>query len=195
MTRWVEAVALKSYAVLWYAVKPVLSTVLLAVRAHRPLRARWNPPATDIPSDAIWVHACSVGEVSVARPLIAAIQARLPSARIFLTASTRTGTAHAAAILPTLARTWCPFDHPAAVRRFLDATRPRAWRHNECRIVGQAPFRPGLGPIVGATPDGFFQFRRMAGQVGQAQRGRPFLPGSLAGRGQLPDQLVQCRLV
>jgi heptosyltransferase-1 len=43
------------------------------------------------PTPLIWIHAVSVGETRAAQPLVSAIRARLPGARILITAMTPTG--------------------------------------------------------------------------------------------------------
>jgi len=69
---------------------------------------------------AIWVHAVSLGETRAAAPLLAALRAARPGARILLTHGTATGRAAGQALLrPGDAQLWLPFDLPGAVRRFL----------------------------------------------------------------------------
>ena len=48
----------------------------------------------------IWVHACSVGEVNAARPVIAILREQLPEAAIFLSTITPTGQAQAQRFCP-----------------------------------------------------------------------------------------------
>jgi len=69
---------------------------------------------------AIWVHAVSLGETRAAAPLLEALRASRPGARILLTHGTATGRAAGQALLrPGDAQLWLPFDLPGAVRRFL----------------------------------------------------------------------------
>ena len=74
---------------------------------------------------SIWVHAVSVGEVLAARPLVAALAARLPTHPIYVSTTTVTGNAVARQGLPGAAGLFfAPFDFPGPVRRALDAVRP-----------------------------------------------------------------------
>lgn len=72
------------------------------------------------------MHACSVGEVNAAHPLLDAFSKHLRGHDLFLSTSTRSGFAHAQGTLPGFSTAWCPFDHPATVSRFFDAVQPRA---------------------------------------------------------------------
>ncbi|MFN3278080.1 MAG: 3-deoxy-D-manno-octulosonic acid transferase [Paracoccus hibiscisoli] len=69
---------------------------------------------------AIWVHAASVGELTSARTVIAALAARHP-----LTVTTNSETGRALAQDWGLPARLAPLDLPGALARFLDATRPR----------------------------------------------------------------------
>jgi len=74
---------------------------------------------------AIWVHAVSLGETRAAAPLLDALRAARPGARILLTHGTATGRAAGQALLrPGDAQLWLPFDLPGAVRRFLRHAEP-----------------------------------------------------------------------
>lgn len=80
-----------------------------------------------MPSDALWVHAVSVGESMAAVPLVRAFQQAWPHLPIVVTTTTATG---AATIVRTLGDsvTHCffPYDLPCILRRFLHRVRPRA---------------------------------------------------------------------
>jgi len=93
---------------------------------HRTLIARFNPPVPPLNHPPVWLHACSVGEVNTARPIVKALQARLPNIPMLLTVSTSAGHALAVKTCADFPVTWSPFDTRAAVRRFLDKARPRA---------------------------------------------------------------------
>ncbi len=93
---------------------------------HRTLLARFNPSVPPLHGRPLWVHACSVGEVNTARPIVKALQARLPKVPMLLTVSTETGHVLAEKVCAEFAVTWSPFDTRAAVRRFLDKAQPRA---------------------------------------------------------------------
>ena len=80
-----------------------------------------------IAAGAIWVHAVSLGETRAAAPLLDALRAARPGARILLTHGTATGRAAGQALLRTGdAQLWLPFDVPGAVRRFLRHADPAA---------------------------------------------------------------------
>ncbi|WP_446924841.1 glycosyltransferase N-terminal domain-containing protein, partial [Klebsiella pneumoniae] len=51
-----------------------------------------------LPTESIWVHAVSVGEVQAAAPLIHALRARFPDVPLVLTTATPTGRARALAL-------------------------------------------------------------------------------------------------
>src|SRR5256885_186957 len=68
----------------------------------------------------IWVHAVSAGETRAAAPLVRALQARAPQAKILLTHMTATGRETGRALFGgTLTQAYLPYDFPFAVRRFL----------------------------------------------------------------------------
>ena len=79
--------------------------------------------------DRIWMHAVSVGEVGVARKLIAALLKHSPSQGIVLTTTTPTGYRLAEEIEQAfpghVAALYSPLDLPGVARRMLDELRPR----------------------------------------------------------------------
>ena len=99
----------------------------LAIRPrHRPLLARFAPRVPSLSSRPIWVHACSVGEVRAALPLLQSIAQRWPGSPIALTTSTVTGRELAESLVENVHIIWLPFDHPLIVRRFIARLKPRA---------------------------------------------------------------------
>lgn len=94
---------------------------------HRALLGRFNP-ALSVPGEGpIWLHACSVGEVGTARPILEALRARWPEISVVVTASTVGGRKLADSLCGDgSSAAWFPFDHPLVVRRFLRRLRPRA---------------------------------------------------------------------
>ena len=78
------------------------------------------------PEPRCWVHAVSVGEAVAAAPLVEAIRARWPRLAVVMTTVTPTG---ARVVRDRLAgraaHRYFPVDLPGAVRRALDAVRPR----------------------------------------------------------------------
>ena len=105
---------------------PMARVWLRAHAAHRVLLERFAPSVAPFEGETLWVHACSVGEVATARPILAALKERFPNASCLLTSSTATGFALASKANEADAVAWCPFDTRAALRRFLDTARPRA---------------------------------------------------------------------
>jgi 3-deoxy-D-manno-octulosonic-acid transferase len=76
---------------------------------------------------SIWLHAVSLGEMSAAAPLARALRLRFPDMALVVTTATPAGRARAAALFEADADIrFLPYDTPAAVRRFLARTRPRA---------------------------------------------------------------------
>jgi 3-deoxy-D-manno-octulosonic-acid transferase len=74
---------------------------------------------------SIWIHAVSVGEAHVAKPLVARLQERLPGRNLVVTATTPTGSRAVAGRFPAgIKHTYLPYDLPGAGRRFLNRTRP-----------------------------------------------------------------------
>jgi 3-deoxy-D-manno-octulosonic-acid transferase len=76
----------------------------------------------------IWVHAVSVGETRAAQPLIARLRQRYPELPILLTHMTPTGREVGAATWshdPAVYQAWAPYDAPAWINAFLEASQPR----------------------------------------------------------------------
>ncbi len=74
----------------------------------------------------VWIHAASVGEVSAAGILIAAIKAESPNRRIILSTFTDTGNEMARRAGVADAVIFLPLDHPLIVRRALNRFAPSA---------------------------------------------------------------------
>jgi 3-deoxy-D-manno-octulosonic-acid transferase len=73
----------------------------------------------------IWVHAVSVGEVTAAAPIMAALHSRFPEACIVLSTSTETGQEMARKIVPAAsAHIYYPLDIPQVVRKVIALVRP-----------------------------------------------------------------------
>lgn len=72
----------------------------------------------------IWLHAVSVGEVNLLRPLIARIAARRPDVQCVVSTTTATGYALAKTRYADLTVFYCPLDFSWAVCHALDRLRP-----------------------------------------------------------------------
>ena len=113
------------FLVPWYAVKMMRTG---KYRRGFGQRLGFLPPATVAGlsgSPRLWFHAVSVGEVTVAAPIIAALRKRLPGAAMILSTTTDTGQEMARRIIPDAnALIYYPLDFPCAVRRAIDTVRP-----------------------------------------------------------------------
>ncbi len=84
-----------------------------------------RPPAPPAGARPVWIHAVSVGEVMVVKPLVEAILGRGQGTPVYLSATTATGLATARKLYDGRAVVFpCPFDLPGAVRRTLRRIRP-----------------------------------------------------------------------
>ncbi|MEX2016743.1 MAG: 3-deoxy-D-manno-octulosonic acid transferase, partial [Candidatus Hydrogenedentales bacterium] len=104
---------------------PLVAAYLAVMPRHRPLVRRFWPAAPRDGGGPIWVHACSVGEVATARPLIERLRMRYPDTPLVLTTTTTTGRAQARATTPADDLLWFPIDQPWVVRSFVARLRPR----------------------------------------------------------------------
>ena len=94
---------------------------------NRPVAARFHPNPPPHPAPPLWLHACSVGEVNTARPMLAALRERFTTSPLLLTASTIAGIQLARKQTNSgIAASWCPFDTKRALRPFLETAAPRA---------------------------------------------------------------------
>ena len=118
------------YLALSWLAAPFVALYLLLRPKYRPLLGRFRPrmplpPAGQRPRP-LWIHACSVGEVNIARPIVEDVRNRWPDLPLLLTVSTVSGRDLARNVLPQVPLTWLPFDHPACVRPFQRKLDPRA---------------------------------------------------------------------
>ena len=106
---------------------PMGAAWLCAHPKHWPLLARFAPQVpTRACEEPFWVHACSVGEVGVASPIIRAMNERWPGEPILLTVSTASGYDLASRGSSGATAAWLPFDVRCVVRRFVRQVNPRA---------------------------------------------------------------------
>lgn len=111
-------------AALWPAA-PLAAAWLAVHGGRRAQLGRFRPTVPALGPDPIWVHACSVGEVTTALPLLQALQSRYAGRGLLLTVSTRTGHALARDRSPVPV-TWFPLDHSLTVSGFFSRVRPSA---------------------------------------------------------------------
>jgi 3-deoxy-D-manno-octulosonic-acid transferase len=88
------------------------------------LRGRVPRRIGDAP--CLWLHAVSVGEVLLLRPLVAELQRRRPDWEVVISTTTSTGLEVARRTFPELVTFYAPLDFSWAVRRSLDRIRPTA---------------------------------------------------------------------
>lgn len=94
-------------------------------------RERWDERRgrAPVPASArggVLIHAASMGEVQAALPLLRALRQARPALPVVFTCTSPTASARIAeACGADVHHAYLPFDTPAAVRRFLDATGPR----------------------------------------------------------------------
>ncbi len=118
--------ALGAYRAAAWLVAPVVAGWFVCSPGKRVMLRRFRPPRPpSLAGRPVWVHACSVGEVNTARPLLEALRRRWAGLPLLLTTSTPTGYALAQQNT-TAPATWFPLDHPRTVRRFFRQVRPQA---------------------------------------------------------------------
>jgi 3-deoxy-D-manno-octulosonic-acid transferase len=106
---------------------PILKIRQLFTGKNRPrFRDRMGFGLPDLPQDGVWIQAVSVGEVELARRLVAEFDRQAPGLPLFLTATTATGLDLARRTLgDSLPVFPCPVDLPGPVKRVLEAAQPR----------------------------------------------------------------------
>jgi len=72
----------------------------------------------------VWVHAVSVGEMSLVQPLLTGMASRWPDWAVVLSTATNTGQATARRLYPGLRVIYYPLDFSVAVNRTMRAVRP-----------------------------------------------------------------------
>jgi len=119
------------YTTVLYLLLPfVLLRLMWLGRKNPAYRQRWQerlglvqPLASS--GKLIWIHAVSVGEIHVSRPLVEHLQRHYPDYRILITTVTPTGEATARQIYgAAVQHRYFPYDLPFAICRFLETFRP-----------------------------------------------------------------------
>jgi 3-deoxy-D-manno-octulosonic-acid transferase len=105
---------------------PLFAGVVALVPHYRPLLRRMRPVVPPFDTCPIWVHACSVGEINTAKPLLRGLRERYPDIPIVLSTSTVSGMGMAKDLPHHIVPSWFPLDQPSVVRRFLNRLQPRA---------------------------------------------------------------------
>ena len=121
------------------AVSPWLAYQALRYRKYvgsLSQRLGYLPVSFNIDAEpSIWIHAVSVGELLTARPLMAALRARHPGLRVFLSTTTMSAQQLARRSVPDAdAVFYFPFDLGFVVRRTLDLVKPRLFLMMETEI-------------------------------------------------------------
>jgi len=125
------SLSLWTYRVLAAAALPLVVPVLkirqLATGKRRPrFRDRLGIGLPELAPGGVWIQAVSVGEVELARRLVAELRSTAPGLPLFMTATTATGLDLARRSLGDELPVFpCPLDLAGPVRRVLDAARPR----------------------------------------------------------------------
>ncbi|HYE99743.1 MAG TPA: 3-deoxy-D-manno-octulosonic acid transferase [Planctomycetota bacterium] len=83
-------------------------------------------PRQDGTAPVLWVHAASVGEVNLVKPLVKRLLERRPGLRLHATTNTLQGWANAVKSWPDAPVSYFPIDFSPAVARALDRVRPSA---------------------------------------------------------------------
>ena len=83
------------------------------------------------PSGGLWVHAVSVGEVLAAVPIVKALLDSHPQLTVMITTMTPTGSERVTSIFQQemgsrVFHTYCPYDIPWLIQRFLHSVQPKA---------------------------------------------------------------------
>ncbi len=112
------------------AVPAVLIYFLWRSRREPAYRRDWAQrlgySPRELPRDAIWIHAASVGEVQAIAPVIDDLRAWQPALAIVVTTVTPAGRDRVVERLGTqVHHCYLPLDLPGAVRRFMTRLRPR----------------------------------------------------------------------
>jgi 3-deoxy-D-manno-octulosonic-acid transferase len=119
------------YTVLLYLIQPfVWLRLLLRSRKAPAYRKRWAERygfcRGKVAPDGIMLHSVSVGETLAAIPLVRALRHRYPTIPITVTTMTPTGSERVqSAFGKNVHHVYLPYDLPCAMKRFLDAVRPK----------------------------------------------------------------------
>jgi 3-deoxy-D-manno-octulosonic-acid transferase len=144
----------------------------LTGKSRPRFRDRLARSLPELPTQGVWIQAVSVGEVELARGLVAELETRAPDLPLFLTATTATGLDLARRTLgERMPIVPCPIDLPGPVSRVFDAARPELLVLVETELwpemLHQAGKRDVPVAVVNArlSPGSFAGYRRVAGRL------------------------------
>lgn len=144
----------------------------LAGKSRPRFRDRLGRSLPKLPESGVWIQAVSVGEVEVARGLVAELELRTPELPLFLTATTATGLELARRTLGDHLPIFpCPIDLPGPVGRVFEAAHPRLLVLVETELWPEMLHQAGLREVPVAvvnarlSPGSFAGYRRVAGRL------------------------------
>ena len=112
------------YNLLLYLLTPFVGVYLLLSPKNRELIKRFSPSVPTFKKSPLWIHACSVGEVNVAKGLIEDLFHQFPEQPVLLSVSTSSGYRLANALPLEVKVAFAPFDVKPSVCGFLKRTNP-----------------------------------------------------------------------
>jgi 3-deoxy-D-manno-octulosonic-acid transferase len=144
----------------------------LAGKSRPRLRDRLGRSLPKLPKDGAWIQAVSVGEVELARRMVAELEKRAADLPLFLTATTATGLDLARRTLGDRLPVFpCPIDLPGPVSRVFEAASPRLLVLVETELWPEMLHQAGLREVPVAvvnarlSPGSFAGYRRVAGPL------------------------------
>lgn len=152
---------------------PVIKLRQWLTGKSRPrFRDRLGRALPEIPVGGVWIQAVSVGEVELARRLVAEMEQQAPELPLLVSATTATGLDLARRTLGERLPVFpCPIDLPGPVSRVFDAARPRLLVLVETELwpelIHQAGVRGVPVAVVNArlSEGSFAGYRRVAGRL------------------------------
>lgn len=125
-------------------------------------------PFRETSNPCVWLHAVSVGEVALLRPLISELRRRYPHWEVYLSTTTQTGMQVAKQKYPDLTAFFCPMDWSGAVSRAMKRLRPDLLVLTELEIwpqlIAQAKAHgAGVAVVNGRLSDKSFRGYRFLG--------------------------------
>jgi 3-deoxy-D-manno-octulosonic-acid transferase len=152
---------------------PLIKLRQRLVGKSRPrFRDRLVRSLPEVPAGGVWIQAVSVGEVEVARRLVAEFARQAPELPLFLTATTATGLDLARRTLGEELPVFpCPIDLPGPVSRVFESSGPRLLVLVETELWPEMLHQAGLRGVPAAVINArlsqrsFSGYRRVAGHL------------------------------